>query len=72
MSKHYVNKKEKMDSKMEIYDRIRVHPMLSMFNDFYILSVLEDVLDDHEDEYMSDEEIIELVADILENDHPVD
>jgi hypothetical protein len=33
--------------------------------------VLEDVLDDHEDEYMSDSLIIELVEDILENDPPV-
>lgn len=61
-----------MDSKMEIYDRIRVHPMLSKFKDFYILMVLEEVLEDHEDEYMSDSLIIELVEDILENDHPVD
>lgn len=60
-----------MDSKMEIYDRIRVHPMLSKFRDFYILMALEDVLEDHEDdEYMSDFLIIELVADILENDPP--
>jgi hypothetical protein len=59
-----------MDSKMEIYDRIRVHPMLSKFRDFYILMVLEEVLEDHEDESMSDSLIIELVADILENDPP--
>ena len=58
-----------MDSKMEIYDRIRVHPMLSKFRDFYILMVLEEVLEDHE-EPMSDSLIIELVADILENDPP--
>ncbi len=55
---------------MEIYDRIRVHPMLSKFRDFYILMVLEEVLEDHEDESMSDSLIIELVADILENDPP--
>ena len=58
-----------MNSKMEIYDRIRVHPMLSKFSDFYILMVLEEVLEDHE-ESMSDSLIIELVADILENDPP--
>ena len=56
---------------MEIYDRIRVHPMLSKFHDFHILMVLEDVLDDHEGEYMADSLIIELVEDILENDPPV-
>jgi hypothetical protein len=33
--------------------------------------VLEDVLDDHEGEYMADSLIIELVEDILENDPPV-
>ena len=59
-----------MDSKMEIYDRIRVHPMLSKFKSFHILMVLEEVLEDHEDESMSDSLIIELVADILENDPP--
>ena len=59
-----------MDSKMEIFKRIS--PQLKRYNVDDILEVLEEVLDDTlaNKEQLSDEVIIELVIDILENDPP--
>jgi hypothetical protein len=59
-----------MDSKMEIFKRIS--PQLKRYNVDDILEVLEEVLDDAlaNKEQLSDEVIIELVIDILENDPP--
>ena len=53
-----------MDSISKIFKRI--HPQLKKYNVDHILEVLEEILNDEGD--LSDEMIIELVADILEND----
>ena len=56
-----------MDSTMKIFKRI--HPQLKKYKMDHILEVLEEILNDEGD--LSDEMIIELIVDILENDPPI-
>jgi hypothetical protein len=53
----------------------RIYPSLSQYPVHHIRDVLEEVLEDYEQDeqgLLTDSEIIELVADILENDPPLD
>ena len=52
-----------------VYTRIR--PFLSKYKTHHIREVLEEVLDDDEEGLLTDAEIIDAVADILENDPPL-
>jgi hypothetical protein len=62
--------KEKANPMDAIYTRI--YPSLSQYPVHHIRDVLEEVLEDDKQGLLTDSEIIELVADILENDPPLD
>ena len=47
----------------------RIHPQLKKYKVDHILEVLEEIINDEGD--LSDEMIIELIVDILENDPPI-
>jgi len=55
-------------NKMELYDMLCAHPALRRIHTFHIMGALEDVLDEHEENTLSEGRITELVLDILEND----